>query len=108
MPLNHDIVGVPSEPAERSWTSSDVLLYALAVGAGQADPTAELGFTTENSMGVATRVLPTFANLLGRGGVGDRSGISTARRSSMPSRPLRSTDRCLLRALRAAYRALLA
>ena len=70
MPLNHDIVGVPSEPGERSWTSSDVLLYALAVGAGQPDPLTELEFTTENSIGVTTRVLPTFANLLGRGGRG--------------------------------------
>jgi acyl dehydratase len=70
MPLNHDIVGLPSEPSQRSWTSSDVLLYALAVGAGQPDPLAELEFTTENSIGVTTRVLPTFANLLGRGGRG--------------------------------------
>jgi acyl dehydratase len=70
MPLNLDIVGVPSEPAERSWTLSDVMLYALAVGAGQTDPLAELEFTTENSAGITTRVLPTFANLLGRGGRG--------------------------------------
>jgi len=44
-----------------------VLLYALAVGAGQPDPLAELEFTTENSIGITTQVLPTFANLLGRG-----------------------------------------
>jgi acyl dehydratase len=74
VPLNHDIVGVPSEPAERSWTSSDVLLYALAVGAGQADPLAELEFTTDNSIGLTTRVLPTFANLLGGGGRGRSLG----------------------------------
>ncbi len=67
MPLNRDIVGIPAEPAERSWTISDVLLYALGVGAGQPDPAAELEYTTENSIGVTTRVLPTFANLLGRG-----------------------------------------
>jgi acyl dehydratase len=64
MPLNHDIVGADSEPAERTWTESDVLLYALGVGAGQEDPLAELEFTTENSIGVQTRVLPTFANLI--------------------------------------------
>jgi acyl dehydratase len=68
MPLNHDIAGVDSEPAERTWTESDVLLYALAVGAGQEDPLAELEFTTENSIGVQTRVLPTFANLIATGG----------------------------------------
>jgi acyl dehydratase len=68
MSLNLDIVGVPSEPAERSWTVSEVMLYAVAVGAGQSDPVAELEFTTENSAGITTRVLPTFANLLGRGG----------------------------------------
>jgi acyl dehydratase len=70
MPLNLDIVGVPGEPSERSWGSSDVLLYALAVGAGQPNPLAELEFTTENSIGITMRVLPTFANLLGRGGRG--------------------------------------
>jgi acyl dehydratase len=74
MSLNHDIVGVPSEPAEHSWTSSDVLLYALAVGAGQPDPLAELEFTTDNSIGITTRVLPTFANLLGRGARGRSLG----------------------------------
>src|ERR1051326_4511492 len=68
MPLNHDVVGLSSEPAERSWTTSDVLLYALGVGAGQSDPVEELEFTTENSSGITTRVLPTFANLLGSGG----------------------------------------
>jgi acyl dehydratase len=75
MPLNHDIVGEDGEPADRTWTESDVLLYALGVGAGQEDPLAELEFTTENSTGAATRVLPTFANLIaaggGRGTLGD-------------------------------------
>ena len=74
MPLNLDVVGVPGEPTERSWTSADVLLYALAVGAGQADPTNELDLTTENSIDVNTRVLPTFANLLARGGRGRSIG----------------------------------
>src|SRR5690348_3167391 len=74
MSLNLDIVGVPAEPAERSWTVNDVMLYALAVGAGQSDPVSELEFTTENSTGITTRVLPTFANLLGRGGRGRSLG----------------------------------
>jgi hypothetical protein len=47
--INHDNVGPPSELAERSWTSSDVLLYALAVGAGQVAPVAELEFTPDKS-----------------------------------------------------------
>ena len=68
MSLNHEIVGVSGPPAERTWDSSDVLLYALGVGAGQADPYAELEFTTENSIGVTTRGLPTFANLISGGG----------------------------------------
>jgi acyl dehydratase len=72
--LNHDIVGTDSEPAERSWTETEVLLYALAVGAGQDDPLVELEFTTENSAGLQLRVLPTFANLIagaGRLNLGD-------------------------------------
>jgi acyl dehydratase len=67
--LNHDLVGVPGTPVERSWDSTDCLLYALGVGAGQVDPLAELQFTTENTIGVKQQVLPTFANLLGRGGL---------------------------------------
>jgi acyl dehydratase len=40
------------------------MLYALGVGAGHDDPTAELQFTTENTQGAAQRVLPTFAAVL--------------------------------------------
>jgi acyl dehydratase len=68
MALNLDSVGKSGPPAEHSWTSSDVLLYALGVGAGQADAAAELEFTTENSDGAALQVLPSFANMLGFGG----------------------------------------
>lgn len=68
MPLNHDVIGVESEPVEKSWTSKDALLYAVGVGAGLDDPTAELAFTTENSAGVEQRVLPTFAVLAAQGG----------------------------------------
>jgi len=69
MGLNLDAVGTTSEPAERSWTHKDALLYALGVGAGSLDPTGfELDLTTENSVGVTQRVLPTFATIVGQGG----------------------------------------
>ena len=75
MPLDHSLVGVPSEPQERSWTSKDALLYAIGVGAGLGDPLAELEFTTENSEGVRQQVLPTYAVLVAQArtsrGLGD-------------------------------------
>ena len=64
MPLDHSLVGVPTEPQERSWTSKDALLYAVGLGAGLGDPLAELEFTTENSEGVTQQVLPTFGVLV--------------------------------------------
>src|SRR5260221_11833299 len=64
MSLDHSLVGVPSEPQERSWTSADALLYAIGVGAGLGDPLQELEFTTENSEGVPQQVLPTYAVLI--------------------------------------------
>ena len=63
MPLNPDAVGTRGEPIDVSWTSKDALLYAVGVGAG----TSELAFTTENTNGVAQRVLPTFPVVLGWG-----------------------------------------
>jgi acyl dehydratase len=69
MGLNVEAVGSTSEPMERSWDHKDALLYALGVGAGALDPTGfELDFTTENSIGVTQRVLPTFATIVGQGG----------------------------------------
>ena len=68
MALNLHNVGKSGPAVERSWTASDAMLYALAVGAGQADPAAELQFTTENSDGLTLQVLPSFANMLGFGG----------------------------------------
>jgi acyl dehydratase len=65
--FNLDSIGTSGPAVERSWTASDVILYALAVGAGQADPAAELEFTTDNSEGLALQVLPSFANMLGFG-----------------------------------------
>jgi acyl dehydratase len=64
MPLNHSLVGLPGQPAERSWTSADALLYAVGVGAGLGDPLRELEFTTENSEGIEQKVLPTFGVLI--------------------------------------------
>jgi len=75
MPLNHSLVGVQGEPAERSWTSKDALLYAIGVGAGLGNPLEELQFTTENSAGVPQQVLPTYGVLLAQarasGNMGD-------------------------------------
>lgn len=70
MPMNLDSVGAVSEPGERSWNSTDALLYALGVGAGQLDPTGfELEYTTENSTTseIAQKVLPTFPVIVGMG-----------------------------------------
>jgi acyl dehydratase len=64
MALDHSLVGVAGEPQERSWDSTDALLYAVGVGAGLGDPLQELEFTTENSAGVTQQVLPTFGVLI--------------------------------------------
>jgi acyl dehydratase len=61
MALDHGLVGVESEPVERSWDSTAAILYALGVGAGAEDPAAELAFTTENTAGIEQQALPTFA-----------------------------------------------
>jgi acyl dehydratase len=73
MPINPDAVGLKGEPAERSWTSKDCLLYAIGVGAGLD----ELAFTTENTTDTPQRVLPTTAVVLGAGGFGVMSQIGT-------------------------------
>ncbi len=65
MPINPDAVGAVGTPSRRSWTSKDALLYAVGVGAG----TDELQFTTENTRDFPQRVLPTFAVIIGGGGV---------------------------------------
>ncbi len=64
MAIKTDAAGATSEPAERSWTSKDCLLYALGVGAG----TDELAFTTENTAGLTQQVLPTQAVVMAPGG----------------------------------------
>jgi hypothetical protein len=63
MPLDHSLVGLPGQPQERAWTSTDALLYAVGVGAGPGDPRSELEFTTENSEGVTQPGPPTHAVL---------------------------------------------
>jgi acyl dehydratase len=66
--MNLDAVGASSPPFERSWTQTEALIYALGVGAGSLDSRRELEFTTENSDGVVSRVLPTFATVIGQEG----------------------------------------
>jgi acyl dehydratase len=72
MALNPHAVGTESEPVDVTWDSKDALLYAVAVGAG----TDELAFTTENTNGVAQRVLPTFPVVIGWG-----AGVSSVLRN---------------------------
>ena len=66
MPINPDAVGHEGGEGERSWTSTDSILYALGVGAGLD----ELAFTTENTQGVEQRALPTMGVVLNAGGQG--------------------------------------
>jgi acyl dehydratase len=69
MSIDPNAVGAKSEPGRRAWNSKDAILYALGVGAGMNDPVgAELEFTTENSEGIAQRVLPTMGVVLPAGG----------------------------------------
>ena len=98
MALRPDLVGSQSEPVSFAWARDDVLLYALAVGAGQEDPTAELALTTENTDGVRTAVLPTYANIITRGarpdlGDFDRARLVHAEQSFTVHRPLPAEGR---------------
>ena len=64
----HVETGVWTDWSERSWTSTDSLLYAVGVGAGSLHATdSELEFTTENSQDVTQRALPTLPVILGLG-----------------------------------------
>ncbi len=79
MTLAPNLLGTKSEPVEFSWTADDVMLYALAVGTGQDDPTTGLAYTTENTSGTALAVLPTYANIITRGAritLGDYDGAN--------------------------------
>jgi acyl dehydratase len=66
MPMDMSVVGYRTEPVTVTWDSARAILYALGVGAGSEDPQRELKFTTENSVGVAQAVLPTFPMVIGR------------------------------------------
>ncbi len=63
MALNPDAVGAVGDLRTMSWTSKEALLYAVGIGAGQA----ELPFTTENTKDVGQVVYPTFAVVAGSG-----------------------------------------
>lgn len=63
--LTPDLVGIPLAPIESSWTSLDCVLYALAIGAGQADSSCELEYTTDNTADHPQKVYPTFGVLSG-------------------------------------------
>lgn len=83
MQPNMDVIGQEFSRFE-SWTSKDALLYALGVGAGAIDSVApsELAYTTENSIGIGQRVLPTFGVIIG--GVGfDVSSIGEIDRAQL-------------------------
>ncbi|KAA0120613.1 MaoC/PaaZ C-terminal domain-containing protein [Mycolicibacterium sp. P9-22] len=83
MGVDVDAVGTRAEPYSRSWSEHDALLYAVGVGAGQSDPTAELPFTTENSTGVPQQVLPTFAVPLLQNGLGKRLPFGAHQRGAL-------------------------
>ncbi len=71
MPINPDAVGAEGAEHEISWNSTQSLLYSLGVGAGQIDPLGfELEFTTENSIDIEQKALPTMVVVLGIGGGG--------------------------------------
>jgi len=65
MPIDPSAVGQTGGPVRRTWDSKDALLYAVGVGAG----TEELAFTTENTKDTPQQVLPTFAVIVGMGGI---------------------------------------
>jgi acyl dehydratase len=61
MPLDPEAVGAVGDLVSVSWTSADALLYAVSLNFGAGD----LEYTTENSVGVAQRVVPTFPVVVG-------------------------------------------
>jgi len=65
MPIKPEAVGVKGTPSRRNWTSKDALLYAVGIGAG----TDELQYTTENTKDLVQKVFPTFAVIVGGGGI---------------------------------------
>lgn len=94
-----DLLGARSEPTEFSWTPDDVMLYALAVGAGSDDPLTDLALTTENTEGLdGPRTLPSYANIVTRGatvefGKIDRTRLVHAEQSFRLHAPLPAAGR---------------
>lgn len=63
MALDPNAVGAVGDVRTMSWTSKEALLYAVGIGAGQAD----LPFSTENTKDTVQVVYPTFAVVAGSG-----------------------------------------
>ncbi|MBI4934544.1 MAG: MaoC family dehydratase N-terminal domain-containing protein [Actinobacteria bacterium] len=63
MALDPEAVGSVGDLRTMRWNSKDALLYAVGIGAGQAD----LPFTTENTKDTQQVVYPTFAVVAGSG-----------------------------------------
>ena len=63
MALDPNSVGSVGDLRTMRWASKDALLYAVGIGAGQAD----LPFSTENTKDVQQVVYPTFAVVAGAG-----------------------------------------
>jgi acyl dehydratase len=77
-------IGTAFGPYERSWTSHEVMLYALGVGVGLDDSTMDVEYSTDNTRGVELAVLPTFSTIIGLPGtqmrwselgIGDVTGL---------------------------------
>ncbi|MGH3492909.1 MAG: MaoC/PaaZ C-terminal domain-containing protein [Sciscionella sp.] len=68
MALDTSIAGTELPSWRRTWTADEALLYAVAVGAGQHDPTEELALTTENTQGVRHKALGSFGIVLAQFG----------------------------------------
>lgn len=59
-----DMIGSSSGEIAIQWTERDTILYALGVGAGLGAPGEELGFTTENSIGITLEAVPAYLSVL--------------------------------------------
>ncbi|WP_375001525.1 MaoC/PaaZ C-terminal domain-containing protein [Aeromicrobium sp. CTD01-1L150] len=76
MSLDHDVVGVRSDPVEKSWDGNDAILYALGLGAGHDNPLEDLAYTTEHGDpdSPGQKVLPSYGVMLTWGVRGRRLG----------------------------------
>jgi acyl dehydratase len=69
MKISPDLVGHEFTPLHHSWTERDTALYALGIGAGQADPAGELEFTIPGNASRRQLVYPTYAVIPGAAAV---------------------------------------